>query len=139
MIFFWIFNYTTAIYSKDTLTSKVTNSFAIGVYLMIYQMIYSVSPKNVGEVEETSYIVNIAKCLSYICGMLNFLGNFMIFSAYDEATTSGQNVGIVTAICQGSTFFGLLGSVFIYKETITVLQGLGSVLSVCGIIGLSVL
>lgn len=139
MIFFWIFNYTTAIYSKDTLTSKVTNSFAIGVYLMIYQMIYSVSPKNVGEVEETSYIVNIAKCLSYICGMLNFLGNFMIFSAYDEATKSGQNVGIVTAICQGSTFFGLLGSVFIYKETITVLQGLGSVLSVCGIIGLSVL
>jgi drug/metabolite transporter (DMT)-like permease len=71
--------------------------------------------------------------------MLNFLGNFMIFSAYDEATKSGQNVGIVTAICQGSTFFGLVGSVFIYKESITIFQAFGSVLSVLGIIGLSVL
>lgn len=38
MIFFWIFNYTTAIYSKDTLTSKMTNSFFIGVYLMAYKI-----------------------------------------------------------------------------------------------------
>lgn len=85
-------------------------------------MIYSIFHKTeTAKQVKNPTIQTIAICLSYICGILNFLGNFMIFSAYDEATKSGQNVGIVTAICQGSTFFGLIGSVFIYKETISVL------------------
>ena len=45
MLFFWIFNYTTAIYSKDTTTSKMTNSFFIGVYLMMYQIGVMNQPK----------------------------------------------------------------------------------------------
>lgn len=45
MLFFWIFNYTTAIYTKDTLTGKMTNSFFIGFYLMIYQLVMINQPK----------------------------------------------------------------------------------------------
>jgi hypothetical protein len=95
MLAFWIFNYITAIYAKDTLTAKVTNSFFIGVYLMAYNL----TSKGKGPQVKDGYVDNIAKACSYLCGALNFLGNFMIFSAYDEATRSGQNVGIVTAIC----------------------------------------
>ena len=86
MLFFWIFNYTTAIYSKDTLTSKMTNSFFIGIYLMLYQ--FRMINEPAAEIPK-DYVGTTAKCLSYVCGMLNFLGNFMIFSAYDEATKSG--------------------------------------------------
>ena len=78
-----------------------------------------------------------ATALAFLCGVINFIANLLIWLASRTATAHNLNVGIVTAILNVVILIGLFGSYFIYRENIRKLQLLGVVTCFVGIVMVS--
>lgn len=86
---------------------------------------------------EVKHSETLAISLSIIAGILIFNANLLIYVAAQVATENDQNMAVVTAIANGTIPLGLLGSKFIYKEKLTILQIVGSMGCMAGILILS--
>lgn len=60
-----------------------------------------------------------------------------MFIAAQIATENNQNMAVVSAIANGTIPLGLLGSYCIYKEQLTLVQVLGSLACLIGILTLT--
>ena len=87
--------------------------------------------------QEVKHSETLAISLSIIAGILIFNANLLIYVAAQVATENDQNMAVVTAIANGTIPLGLLGSKFIYKEKLTILQIAGSMGCMAGILILS--
>ena len=87
--------------------------------------------------KEVKVSESTATLLSLLCGVLLFCGYLTMTVTAQIATQNNQNVAIVSAMANGTIPLSLVGSYCIYKERLSLMQVVGSLTCLAGILTLT--
>jgi drug/metabolite transporter (DMT)-like permease len=76
--------------------------------------------------------------MAFICGLLNFGGEFFIVVAFEHALYAKFNQGILTSIFALGALITVFGSMIFLKDPIRFMEGFGSIVVVVGVILLGI-
>lgn len=151
LIWYTASNYVSGTQSGDVFAGKIANSLSLGLIGIIYTSVMLIK-KDEQFVKAFQVLMSIWKSsryhnddhnhgevikaliVSFLCGLFNSFGMTSLYVAFYDAEINSLNISIWVAILSGNCLIALFASFAIFKDQITILQTLGVLVNMGGIL-----